>query len=224
MATTRQRLTGRYADRAEAGRALGDAVAAAGPLPRPVVLALPRGGVPVAAGVAARLSAPLEVIVVRKIGAPGRAELAMGALAMVGSQVSLFRNEEVIAALRVGEATFAAVHERELAELQRRGEAFTRAEPIPVTGADVVLVDDGLATGSTMLAAVAAVRRLEPARVVVAVPVASRPAVRAVRAVADEVICPMTPAHFVAVGLAYGDFHQLTDHEVEALLRPGNSG
>ena len=221
MATTPQRLTGRYADRAEAGRVLGDAVAAAGPHPRPVVLALPRGGVPVAAQVAARLSAPLEVIVVRKIGAPGRPELAMGALAMVGSHVSLFRNEDVITALGVREATFAAAEDRERAELQRRGQAFSRAEPTSVTGADVVLVDDGLATGSTMLAAVAAVRGLQPAQVIVAVPVASRPAVRAVRAVADKVVCPMTPARFVAVGLAYADFHQLTDHEVEALLRPG---
>jgi putative phosphoribosyl transferase len=218
VATTRPRLTGRYADRVEAGRALGDEVAAAGPHPRPVVLALPRGGVPVAAEVAARLSAPLEVIVVRKIGAPGRPELAMGALAMVGTQVSLFRNEDVIAALGVGETAFAAAHDRELAELQRRTEVFRRDDATPLSGADVVLVDDGLATGSTMLAAVAAVRGLEPARVVVAVPVASRPALRAVRAVADDVVCPLVPARFVAVGLAYADFHQLTDEEVDALL------
>jgi putative phosphoribosyl transferase len=221
VGTTRPRLTGRYADRVEAGRALGEEVAAAGPYPRPVVLALPRGGVPVAAEVAARLSAPLEVMVVRKIGAPGRPELAMGALAMVGTQVSLFRNEDVIAALGIGEAAFAAAHDRELAELQRRTEIFRRAEATPVSGADVVLVDDGLATGSTMLAAVAAVRGLEPAQVVVAVPVASRPAIRAVRAVADEVVCPLVPVRFVAVGLAYADFHQLTDEEVEALLGDG---
>jgi putative phosphoribosyl transferase len=219
VTATRPRLTGRYADRAEAGRVLGDAVAAAGPYPRPVVLGLPRGGVPVAAEVAACLSAPLEVMVVRKIGAPGRPELAMGALAMVGTQVSLFRNEDVIAALGIGEAAFAAAHERELAELQRRTEVFRRDDAVPVEGADVILVDDGLATGSTMLAAVAAVRGLEPARVVVAVPVASRPAIRAVRAVADEVVCPLVPARFVAVGLAYADFHQLTDEEVDALLR-----
>ena len=221
MATTRPRLTGRYADRAEAGRALGDAVAAAGPLPRPVVLALPRGGVPVAAEVAARLLAPLEVIVVRKIGAPGRPELAMGALAMIGPQVSLYRNEDIISALGIGEAAFEAAHERELAELRRRGGIFSRADATPVPGADVVLVDDGLATGSTMLAAVAAVRGLEPARVVVAVPVASRQAAPGGRAVADEVICPVVPARFVAVGLAYADFHQLTDQEVDALLESG---
>ena len=200
MTATRPRLTGRYADRAEAGRVLGEAVAAAGPYPQPVVLGLPRGGVPVAAEVAACLSAPLEVTVVRKIGAPGRPELAMGALAMVGTQVSLFRNEDVIAALGIGETAFAAAHERELAELQRRIEVFRRDDVTPIPGADVVLVDDGLATGSTMLAAVAAVRSLEPARVVVAVPVASRPAVRAVRAVADEVVCPLVPVRFVAVG------------------------
>jgi putative phosphoribosyl transferase len=219
MVGTRARLTDRYADRAEAGRALGDAVAAAGPLPRPVVLALPRGGVPVAAEVAVRLLAPLQVIVVRKIGAPGRPELAMGALAMIGPQVSLYRNEEIIAALGVGDAAFAAVHDRELAELRRRGDVFSRAGTTPVQGSDVVLVDDGLATGSTMLAAVAAVRALEPARVVVAVPVASRQAVRALAAVSDQVVCPLVPARFTAVGLAYADFHQLTDHEVDALLR-----
>jgi len=219
MATTRSKLTGRYADRAEAGRALGDALASAGPLPRPLVLALPRGGVPVAAEVAARLSAPPEVLVVRKIGAPGRPELAMGALAMIGSQVSLYRNEEIITALGVGDAVFAAAHDHELAELRRREGRFSRADATPVTGADVVLIDDGLATGSTMLAAVAAVRALEPAQVVVAVPVGSGPAIRALAAVADQVICPLVPAHFTAVGLAYADFHQLTDHEVEALLR-----
>jgi putative phosphoribosyl transferase len=218
VTATRPRLTGRYADRAEAGRVLGEAVSAAGPYPRPVVLGLPRGGVPVAAEVAACLSAPLEVIVVRKIGAPGRPELAMGALAMVGTQVSLFRNEDVIAALGIGDAAFAAAHERELAELQRRIEVFRRDDATPIPSADVVLVDDGLATGSTMLAAVAAVRSLEPARVVVAVPVASRPAIRAVRAVADGVVCPLVPVRFVAVGLAYADFHQLTDQEVDALL------
>jgi putative phosphoribosyl transferase len=217
VAATRHR-TGRYADRAEAGRVLGDAVAASGPLPRPLVLALPRGGVPVAAEVAARLLAPLEVIVVRKIGAPGRPELAMGALAMIGPQVSLYRNEDIITALGVGNAAFAAAHDRELAELRRRGDVFSRADATPVTGADVILVDDGLATGSTMLAAVAAVRALEPARVVVAVPVASRQAVQALEAVSDEVVCPLVPARFTAVGLAYTDFHQLTDNEVDALL------
>ena len=142
----------------------------------------------------------------------------MGALAMVGTHVSLFRNEDVIAALGIGETAFAAAHERELAELQRRIEVFRRDDVTPIPGADVVLVDDGLATGSTMLAAVAAVRSLEPARVVVAVPGASRPAIRAVRAVADEVVCPLVPVRFVAVGLAYADFHQLTDQEVDAIL------
>jgi putative phosphoribosyl transferase len=219
VAATRRRQTSRYADRVEAGRALGDAVATTGPLPRPVVLGLPRGGVPVAVGVAARLLAPLEVIVVRKIGAPGRPELAMGALAMIGPQVSLYRNEDIITALRVSEAAFGAAHERELAELRRRGGAFSRADPTPVSGADVVLVDDGLATGSTMLAAVAAVRTLRPARVVVAAPVASRQAVQALAAVADDVVCPLVPARFTAVGLAYTDFHQLTDEEVDTLLR-----
>jgi putative phosphoribosyl transferase len=138
---------------------------------------------------------------------------------MIGPQVSLYRNEDIITALAVGDAAFAAAHDRELAELRRRGDVFSRADQTLVSGADVVLVDDGLATGSTMLAAVGAVRALEPARVVVAVPVASRPAVRALAAVADEVVCPLVPTRFTAVGLAYADFHQLTDHEVDVLLR-----
>ncbi len=220
MSATRPRLTGRYADRTEAGRVLGDAVAAAGPLPRPLVLALPRGGVPVATEVAARLGAPLEVMVVRKIGAPGRPELAMGALAMIGSQVSLYRNEDIIRALGIGGVAFAAAHDREMTELRRRGDVFSRPDATPVLGADVVLVDDGLATGSTMLAAVAAVRALQPARVVVAVPVASRPAIEALEEVSDGVVCPLVPTRFTAVGLAYTDFHQLTDGEVDALLHP----
>jgi putative phosphoribosyl transferase len=218
VAATRHSQTGRYADRADAGRVLGDAVAASGPLPRPLVLGLPRGGVPVAVGVAARLLAPLEVIVVRKIGAPGRPELAMGALAMIGPHVSLYRNEDIITALRVSEAAFAEAHQREAAELRRRAGTFSRTAATPVSGADVVLVDDGLATGSTMLAAAAAVRALQPARVVVAVPVASRQAVQALAGVADDVVCPLVPARFTAVGLAYADFHQLTDEEVDALL------
>jgi putative phosphoribosyl transferase len=218
VAATRHMQTGRYADRADAGRVLGDAVAASGPLPRPLVLGLPRGGVPVAVMVAARLLAPLEVIVVRKIGAPGRPELAMGALAIIGPQLSLYRNEDIITAAGVSEAGFADAHDRELAELRRRAHTFSRVNATPISGADVVLVDDGLATGSTMLAAVAAVRALQPARVVVAVPVASRPAVSALAAVADAVVCPLVPARFTAVGLAYTDFHQLTDEEVDGLL------
>ena len=210
---------GRYADRAEAGRALGKAVQEAGPFDRPVVLALPRGGVPVAVEVAAALSAPLAVLVVRKIGAPGRPELAIGALAQVGSQISTYRNPTTTAAVGVDDQSFARAAARARAELERRGQALATAEAPPLTGADVVLVDDGLATGSTMLAAVAAVRQMKPAKVVVAVPVAPASAVHALGRVADAVVCPRVPAHFVAVGLAYVDFAQLSDDDVRALLR-----
>jgi putative phosphoribosyl transferase len=209
---------GRYKDRAAAGRVLAEAVHDTGPYQRPVVLALPRGGVPVAVEVAAALSAPLAVLVVRKIGAPGRPELAIGALARVGSQVSTYRNPTTTAAVGIDDEGFARAAARARAELERRDQAFGSVEAPPLEGADVVLVDDGLATGSTMLAAVAAVRQLRPARVVVAVPVAPPSAVQALGRVADAVVCPQVPAQFVAVGLAYANFDQLTDAEVHRLL------
>ena len=209
---------GRYRDRTAAGRVLGEAVRGTGPFNRPVVLALPRGGVPVAVEVAAALSAPLALLVVRKIGAPGRPELAIGALARVGSQVSTYRNATTTAAVGVDDRMFAEAAARAQAELERREQAFGTAEAPPLGGADVVLVDDGLATGSTMLAAVSAVRGLKPARLVVAVPVAPASAVQALRQVADVVVCPQVPANFVAVGLAYVNFDQLTDDDVKKLL------
>jgi putative phosphoribosyl transferase len=208
----------RYRDRTEAGRVLADAVRERGPYPQPVVLALPRGGVPVAVEVAAALSAPLSVIVVRKIGAPGRPELAIGALARVGTQVSTYRNSTTAAAVGVDDSAFARAAAQAHTELERRGRAFPKQDAPPLAGADVVLVDDGLATGSTMLAAVSAVRGLEPARVIVAVPVAPDSALQALRQVADDVVCPRVPANFMAVGLAYVDFAQLTDDDVRTLL------
>jgi putative phosphoribosyl transferase len=208
----------RYADRVAAGRVLGEAVREAGPFARPVVLALPRGGVPVAVEVAAALSAPLAVVVVRKIGAPGRPELAIGALARVGSQISTYRNHRTSAAVGVGDQAFAQAADQARTELERRGQAYPTADAPSLTGADVILVDDGLATGSTMLAAVSAVRGMKPARIVVAVPVAPASAIQALRRVADEVVCPRVPAHFVAVGLAYTNFDQLSDDDVRAAL------
>jgi predicted phosphoribosyltransferase len=181
------------------------------------VLALPRGGVPVAAEVAARLKAPLGVILVRKIGVPGRSELAMGALARVGGQLSEFRNDEIVDGLRIPNQAFEAARNREQLELERRAGIFP-SEELDVADSTVILVDDGLATGSTMLAAVAAVRGLSPAAVVVAVPVGARQAVQALRAVADLVVCLSSPEPFIAVGTAYEDFRQLTDEEVVALL------
>ena len=214
----RRRAATRYANRTLAGRALADALITDAAMDKPVVLALPRGGVPVAAEVAARLKAPLGVILVRKIGVPGRSELAMGALAMVGGEIAEFRNREIIDGLRISNEAFDAARNRERLELERRAGLFPSAE-LDIADATVILVEDGLATGSTMLAAVAAVRTHQPAAVVVAVPVGARQAVYALRSVADRVICPSTPEPFIAVGGAYEDFRQLSDEEVLTILK-----
>jgi putative phosphoribosyl transferase len=214
----RRRAATRYANRSTAGRALADVLVADAALDKPVVLALPRGGVPVGAEVAARLNAPLGVILVRKIGVPGRSELAMGALAMVGGEIAEFRNREIIAGLRISSQAFDVARDRERLELERRASLFPAAE-LEIADATVILVDDGLATGSTMLAAVAAVRTHGPAGVVVAVPVGARQAVQALRSVADRVTCPSTPEPFIAVGGAYEDFRQLSDEEVLTILK-----
>jgi putative phosphoribosyl transferase len=218
----RRRLATRYGNRSVAGRALAEALIAQAVLEKPIVLALPRGGVPVAAEVAAQLNAPLGVILVRKIGVPGRSELAMGALAMVDGQLSEFRNDEIVDGLRIPSQAFEAALNRERAELERRASIFPRGN-LDVADTTVIVVDDGLATGSTMMAAVAAVRALGPASVVVAVPVGARQAVQALRAVADLVVCPATPEPFIAVGAAYEDFRQLSDEEVVAMLNKFSS-
>ena len=213
----RRRLARRYANRTVAGRALGEALLEQATLQKPIVLALPRGGVPVAVEVAARLGAALGVILVRKIGVPGRSELAMGALAMVGGQLSEFHNDEIVNGLRIPDHAFEAARNREQLELQRRASIFP-SDSLDVADSTVILVDDGLATGSTMLAAVAAVRGLKPAAIVVAVPVGARQAVQALKAVANLVVCLSSPEPFIAVGAAYEDFRQLTDDEVIAIL------
>jgi putative phosphoribosyl transferase len=218
----RRRLATRYTNRSTAGRLLGETLAAEAVLERPVVLALPRGGVPVAAEVAVQLNAPLGVILVRKIGAPGRSELAMGALAIVDGQLSEFRNDEIVDGLGISRQTFDAARDRERLELERRATVFS-SKNLNVAGATVIVVDDGLATGSTMLAAVSAVRGLEPSAVVVAVPVGARQAVQALRAVADLVVCLSTPEPFIAVGAAYQDFRQLSDEEVVVIINQFSS-
>jgi putative phosphoribosyl transferase len=218
----RRRAATRYANRTVAGRALADALVAEAVLEKPVVLALPRGGVPVAAEVATRLAAPLGVILVRKIGVPGRPELAMGALAMVGGEISEFRNEEIINGLRISSQAFEAARNREWLELKRRASIFPFAN-LEIADGTVILVDDGLATGSTMLAAVAAVRTHAPAAAAVAVPVGARQAVQALRSVADRVVCLWTPEPFIAVGGAYEDFRQLSDEEVLSILKEYSS-
>jgi putative phosphoribosyl transferase len=218
----RRKTATRYANRTVAGRALADALVRETVVEKPVVLALPRGGAPVAAEVAVRLNAPLGVILVRKIGVPGRSELAMGALAMVGEEISEFRNDEIIKGLRISSQAFDAARHRERVELERRASIFPSAD-LDIADATVILVDDGLATGSTMLAAVAAVRTHAPAMVVVAVPVGARQAVQVLRSVADRVLCLSTPEPFIAVGGAYEDFRQLSDEEVLTILEKRTS-
>jgi predicted phosphoribosyltransferase len=187
--------------------------------PDVVVLGLPRGGVPVAAQVARALEAPLDVFVVRKLGVPGREELAMGAVATGGVRVL---NEVVVEKLQISDDVIAAVTAREEQEVARREHAYRGDRPpLDVTGATAVLVDDGLATGSTMRAAVAAVRGKDAASVVVAVPCGARGTVKELRKEADDVVCAATPEPFIAVGQCYSDFSQTTDEEVRRLVAGG---
>jgi putative phosphoribosyl transferase len=205
-----------FRDRHEAGRRLADALAHRAPLHAPVILALPRGGVPVAWEVARALGAPLDLMVVRKLGVPGHEELAMGAIASGGIRVV---SDEVVQALAIPPHVFADTAVMEEDELLRRERAFRGDRPAtPLAGRTVVLVDDGLATGSTMLAAVAAAKAASAARVVVAVPVAPRDTCRTLSQHADEVVCLSTPARFRAVGDWYDDFSQVDDEEVRRLL------
>jgi putative phosphoribosyl transferase len=181
-----------------------------------VVLALPRGGVPVAYAVAEALHAPLDVVVVRKLGVPGYAELAMGAIASGGARAL---NEDVIASLGLSDEDVERVESRERVELQRREQAYRRGRSFPsLAGRTALLVDDGLATGATMRAAVAAVRQRGPAAVVVAVPVASREGVEALRDEVDGLVNLATPAAFLGVGQWYAEFGQTADDEVKDLL------
>jgi predicted phosphoribosyltransferase len=182
-----------------------------------VVLALPRGGVPVGYEVARVLRVPLDVFVVRKLGVPGREELALGAVASGGVRVL---NEEVVAALRLGEGEIDPIVARELAELERRERAYRGGRPpLELEGKVAILVDDGLATGATMRAAALAVRELGPQSVVAAVPVAARQTCDAFRGDVDEIVCAYTPEPFYAVGLWYDDFAQTDDAEVRELLQ-----
>lgn len=217
-----------FADRSDAGRRLSTAVAerlADRPdLARtpPVVLGLPRGGVPVAAEVARELGAPLDVLVVRKLGLPGQRELAMGAIAGVAGGIEVVRNEGVLAQTGVGEEAFQEVYAAEVAELRRRESAYRGDRPpAEVAGCTTVVVDDGLATGSTMRAAVAAVRHGRPAAVVVAVPVGARDTCARLAAEVDEVVCLTMPHGFAAVGQVYVDFSPTQDDEVRRVLAEG---
>jgi len=212
----------RYATRAEAGRRLARSAEHLRGT-HPVVLALPRGGIPVARELASALRAPLDVLVVRKLGVPWHPELAMGAIAEgdPAGDPPLFRvlNDEVVRRGRIAPESIENIQLRETAELVRRAEVLRAGRPrLPLAGRTAVLVDDGIATGATAAVACTAARAAGAARVVLAVPVASPEAVARVRRVADEVICPWTPSDTDSVGAAYHDFHQLDDAEAHRLL------
>jgi predicted phosphoribosyltransferase len=209
-------MAARFQNREEAGRQLAAELKAYAGQPDVIVLALPRGGVPVAYEVVRALGAPLDVFVVRKLGLPGHEEFAMGAIASGGMRLL---NERVVRAAGLTPAQVERVTAAEQAELERREQSYRGDRPFPdLTGRTVILVDDGLATGATMRAAVAALRQEGPARIVVAVPVSAPETCDAFRDVADAVICALTPEPFYAVGLWYEDFSQTTDAEVHDLL------
>jgi predicted phosphoribosyltransferase len=215
-------MTSRFPDRTAAGRALARLLADYAGRDDVTVLALPRGGVPVAAEVARELGAPLDVFIVRKLGLPGHEEFAMGAIATGGVRVL---NEEVIRHFDVTDDVVAAAAAQEQEELERRDRLYRDGRPAPeLRGRTVVVVDDGLATGATMRAAVEALRAFEPRAVVVAVPVASPQACEELAGEADAIVCARTPDPFQAVGLWYDRFEQTTDDEVRAALKRAGTG
>lgn len=206
-----------FQDRQAAGQLLARQLAHLKSMSNLLILALPRGGVPVAFEVAKSLKAPLDVFLVRKLGLPGHEELAMGAIATGNVRVL---NEEVVREFAIHDDLIEAVAEREGEELARREKVYRGNRPPPkVDGRIVILIDDGVATGSTMRAAIAAVRAQKPARIVVAVPTIAPSTLVELKAVADEVVAVMTPACFYAVGQWYRDFSQTTDEEVCRLLQ-----
>lgn len=206
-----------FKNRSEAGKLLASRLERFRGDPNVLVLALPRGGVPVALEIARDLCAPLDVFIVRKLGVPGHEELAMGAVASGGVRVI---NAHVVARCGVGPQEIDEVERSELKEIERREREYRGGTGSPaIRGKTVILVDDGLATGATMRAAISGLRRLQPARLVVAVPVAAPDICEEIRGLSDEMECPITPEPFYAVGLWYDNFDQTTDREVRDALR-----
>ncbi len=206
-----------FRDRIDAGRQLAKTLARY-KHEHPVVLALPRGGVPVAAEIAAALDAPLDLVLVRKIGVPFQPELAMGAV-VDGSEPIVVRNDSVVRMAEIEETDFGAARDRELAEIERRRKLYLGDRPHPkLKGQTVIVVDDGIATGATTRAALRAIRMREPRKLVLAVPVAPTQSLRELRSEADEVVCLEDYENFGAIGLFYEDFRQISDAEVIDLL------
>lgn len=212
----------RFLDRREGGRQLAGKLSKYADRTDVTVLALPRGGVPVAYEVARALNVPLDVLIVRKLGLPMREELAIGAIASGGIRIL---NEDIVQALSVDQAMIDDVTEREMEELQRRERQYRgERQALDLNGRTVILVDDGLATGASMLAAVHALRNRQPAQIIVAVPAAAPQAVDLLRPVVDELVYVMAPDPFDGVGKWFEDFSQTTDEEVQKLLEaPGNN-
>lgn len=210
----------RFNDRRDAGRKLSQKLGHYAGRSDVLVLALPRGGVPVALEVSRILNTPMDVFIVRKLGLPGREELAIGAIASGGIRVL---NDDVIRLLNVPEEVIRFVAKRELQELQRREQIYRgNRPPTDVRGKTVILIDDGLATGASMRAAVKGLRAQHPARIVVAVPTAAAEVCEAFRDEVDEIVCAITPEPFQGVGRWYEDFSQITDDEVRSLLEESN--
>ncbi len=206
-----------FKDRRDAGRKLAERLSEHADDPNLLVLALPRGGVPVAYEVAQALGAELDIFLVRKLGVPGHEELAMGAIATGGVRVL---NDSVVNALNIPDKVIDAVAEREQAELERRARAYRGERPrAQIEGRTVIIIDDGLATGASMRAAVAGLRAQAPAKIVAAVPTASPETCEMFEDEVDKIVCAVTPQPFFGVGFWYDDFSQTTDEEVRSLLQ-----
>jgi putative phosphoribosyl transferase len=205
-----------FKNRTEAGRLLAEELKSYAKRTDVLILALPRGGLPVAFEIAQALDAPLDLMLVRKLGVPGQEELAMGAIATGGIKIL---NQDLVKGLNISDAALEAVMSREKRELERREHAYRGDRPVPEVGDRcVILIDDGLATGATMRAAILALRQQRPAQIIVGVPVAPLDTVEELRKEADEVICLATPDPFFAIGTWYVNFSQTSDEEVHDLL------
>lgn len=212
-----------FHDRREAGRALAEQLLKA-QYDKPVVLALPRGGVPIGVEVAMALNAPLDLVLVRKIGVPDQPELAVAAV-VDGDEPEMVVNQDVQVMAHVSTEYLNAARDRQLAEIERRRKIYLAGRPrVPVEGCTAIVVDDGIATGATVRASLKAVRRRHPAKLVLAVPVAPERTLEELRADVDEVICLQTPEPFYAIGPWYRDFHQVGDDEVVAMLKEAKGG